>query len=66
MDKKNFIVPLTGLKKEIIHVYTKKIKNKLHIGKNNYLCGPKRECGQIWLLATTLKNAKILTPLRIS
>ena len=39
----------------------KKIKNKLHIGKNDYLCGPKRECGQIWLLATTLKNAKMLT-----
>ena len=61
MDKKNFIVPLTGLKKEIINVYAKKIKNKLHIGKNNYLCGPKRECGQIWLLVTTLKNAKMLT-----
>lgn len=54
MDKKNFIVPLASLKQ-------KKIKNKLHIGKNDYLCGPKRECGQIWLLATTLKNAKMLT-----
>ena len=26
-----------------------------------YLCAPKSECGQIWLLATTQKNAKMLT-----
>ncbi len=26
-----------------------------------YLCSPKGKCGEIWLLATTLKNAKMLT-----
>ena len=30
----------------------------LYVKKFHYLCRPKKECGQIWLLATTLKNAK--------
>ena len=30
----------------------------LYVKKNHYLCRPKNECGQICLLATTLKNAK--------
>ena len=30
----------------------------LYVKKNYYLCRPKNECGQICLLATTLKNAK--------
>jgi hypothetical protein len=34
----------------------------LHIKIFIYLCSPKGKCGEIWLLATTLKNAKMLTP----
>ena len=35
--------------------------NHLQIRIFNYLCRPKWKCGEIWLLATTLKNAKMLT-----
>ena len=27
----------------------------------SYICSPNTECGEIWLLATTQKNAKMLT-----
>ena len=33
----------------------------LYVRNFDYLCRPKRKCGEIWLLATTLKNAKMLT-----
>ena len=41
----------------------------LHVRIFAYLCSPKNEgslrdsgkCGEIWLLATTIKNAKMLT-----
>ena len=31
----------------------------------DYLCRPKTKSGEIWLLATTLKNAKMLTTMVI-
>ena len=37
----------------------------LYVRNFDYLCRPKRKCGEIWLLATTLKNAKMLTTMVI-
>ena len=47
---------------DIFRIDTQLFSNQiLQIRKFDYLCAPKSECGQIWLLATTLKNAKMLT-----
>ena len=37
------------------------IPESLHIRIFDYICSPKWKCGEIWLLATTQKNAKMLT-----
>ena len=41
------------------------IHNLLYTRNFDYLCRPKWKCGEIWLLATTLKNAKMLTAMVI-